>query len=153
MRKFMFFCAAMLMAISATAQNYSKVYYTPDQNTRHRALWVDNVQFTDQNTVVSLQYTGNTKGICLLPSTKLVVHLKGGRQFMLSMERAGGIPISPCRTTNDQGVVQFKAYFPSITMAEVNRIKYIDFIEVSAMMVKPGYFNVYDIRINKKNAR
>lgn len=152
MKKIIVMLLALVAVAQVAAQNFSYNYYTPDQHPTNNALWVDNITFTDQKTVVALQYVaGNTSGINLLPSTKLIVRLKGNRQYMLELKKVEGIPMGPQRTQSNNGVVIFRAYFQPIPLGDIKKLKSVDFIEVSSNNFNASYFNVYNIRISDKN--
>ena len=57
----------------------SIVYYTPKQNPGRSPIWIDDIQFTRNQTIVNMHYVKAPGGANRVPSTKLVCHLRGGK--------------------------------------------------------------------------
>lgn len=144
--------SVMTLATVSAQSNVSTTYYTPRQQAVSRAISVDDITFTDQKTTVSLQYVGNTSGISLLPSTMLVIHMKGGRMMTLKMQRAKGIPVGDDRRISGDAL-SFSVDFAPLPVGRRAKVKSFDFMEVSgAGAMSSRYFNVYNIRLDKKNS-
>lgn len=146
------FVTSVASAQSATGstEKFSLTYYTPDQDPLLNGLWVDDITFNSLKTTVSLHYSGYAKNVRLLPSTKLVLNLKGGKTYVLKASDAEGIPFGTEKIPVD-GTVSFKAEFPPIPYDMLNKIKSFDFVESAGEDVLPVYFNVYDIKLRSKN--
>lgn len=124
------------------------IYYTPKQKTRNLNAWVDDIQFGHNHTVVTLHYLSAGGGANLLPSTKLVCHLRGGETKVLDLRSVQETGMQKDRYTHLGKGKIFRAYFPPLSPADVARIKCVDFIE---SMVGHGVFHVTDIKIDEKH--
>lgn len=145
------FVTSVAIAQSAsTTTKFSQTYYTPDQDPLLNGLWVDDITFNSLKTTVSLHYSGYAKNVRLLPSTKLILNLKGGKTYVLKASDAEGIPFGTEKIPVD-GTVSFKAEFPPIPYELLGKIKSFDFMESSGEDILPVYFNVYDIKLRTKN--
>lgn len=142
---------------SVSAQNdrdvdqRSIVYYTPKQNPGRSPIWIDDIQFTRNQTIVNMHYVKAEGGANLVPSTKLVCHLRGGKTKVLVLERTQGISMKKNRYTRLGRGEVFRAYFSPLPMADIQKIKSIDFLEDDSGRPSASVFNITDIKISKKH--
>lgn len=134
-----------------TGEPRGTAYYTPKQNPRNNSVWVDDIEFTPQRTIVSLHYCRPSGGANLVPSTKLICHLRGGKTKVLDLQSTHGISMrKDVYTQLGRGEV-FRAYFPALTPSDIAKIKSIDFMEDASGFSRGQVFNITDIKISKKH--
>lgn len=141
---------ASAQSVSST-DKFSVTYYTPDQDPLIKELWIDDITFSSAKTVVSLHYSGYAKNIRLLPSTKLVLNLKGGKTYVLKVDDASGVPFGTVNKIPVDGTVTFQAEFPPIPADMLYKVKSFDFLESAGENVLPVYINVYNVKLSPKN--
>lgn len=137
-------------AQTAASEGQSIIYYTPKQNPQNFSIWIDDIEFAPNRTIVTMHYLRPAGGANLAPSTRLICHLRGGKTKVLDLQSTCGISMKKnCYTQLGRGEV-FRAYFPALAPSDVAKIKSIDFMEVTSGFAGNNVFNITDIKINKK---
>lgn len=143
--------SVVVLAQTAAGERQGIVYYTPQQNARHFTIWVDDIEFGPQRTTVTMHYLRASGSANLIPSTKLICHLKGGKTKALDLQSAYDISTRKDQYTPLGRGYVFKAYFPALAPADVARLKSVDFMEDPSGLAGGNVFNITDIKISKKH--
>lgn len=163
MKKTLFILAALLLLgapvivtaqIAKEAKAESIVYYTPKQESRGpQSIWVDDIEFGPVWTVVTLHYLRASGGANLLPSTKLICHLRGGKTKVLDLQHARGISTQKDQYTQLGRGEVFRAYFSPLDPADIAKmkIKSVDFMEDPSRKSGGNVFNITDIKLDRKH--
>lgn len=127
-------------------QRQSTVYYVAKQANK-TSIWIDDIEFTNDKTIVTL-HSRTGGGINIMPSAKLICHLKGGGSKVLVLTDAtikigGGDEYSQMA----DGDI-FSVYFTALSVLDVMKIKRLDFIENEGGKAS-NTFNIKNIKISK----
>lgn len=141
---------AAVSAQTSASERQGTVYYTPKQNSLNYSIWIDDIEFGPRRTIVTMHYLRAKGGANLIPSTKLICHLKGGKTKVLALQGTRGISMTKDRYTQLGRGEVFQAYFPALAPAEVEKIKSVDFMEDPSGMAGGNVFNITGIKISKK---
>ena len=133
-----------------TAERQGIVYYTPKQTPQGHHIWVDDIEFGPRQTIVTMHYLRPAGSANLIPSTKLICHLRGGKTKVLGLQSTRGISMTKDRYTQLGRGEVFRAYFPALPPSDVAKIKSVDFMEDASGRAGGNVFNITGIKINKK---
>lgn len=160
MKKRLLFLLAALLVLGGTAASHAQstmpgrqgtVYSTPKQKPRTPTIWVDDIEFGPEATVVTMHYLRDRGGANLSPSTRLICRLRGGKTCVLGLRYTQGISMKKdCYTQLGRGEV-FRAYFPALDPADAAKVRSVDFMEDPSGRAGGNVFNITGIKISKKN--
>lgn len=136
---------------SPAPERQGTVYYTPKQNPLTYTIWVDDIEFGPEATVVTMHYLRARGGANLSPSTRLICRLRGGKTRVLGLRYTQGISMKKDRYTQLGRGEVFRAYFPALDPADAAKVRSVDFMEDPSGRAGGNVFNITGIKISKKN--